>query len=159
MQSNNYYMDKQIIRILFVINLILYICITSVLIYKLYYKSTLNNTIISVVRISGIGLITAYTIMTFIILPLRHSSMCYSVSPEKIIIHSGVIIKKKICVKTSAIQYITIVRCPISDRINFNFLLMNVYGKTLNLKFLSLNDMEKIVNILQPVLKGKNYLC
>jgi len=153
-----YYSDKRTLNILNVINILLFICIIIGLIYKMYSIKELFRVTELIVEIVVFTLITAYAILAFVMLPIWYRSLCYCVSSEEIIIYSGVIVKRTTYIKTDLIQYTTVVKSPACFGANFNFLLMNVCGKRLVMKFLSLQDMEEINKIIQSKLESKGSL-
>lgn len=156
---NKYYSDKKVLKILFVINVMLLICIIIALIYKMYYKSTYNAVVEPIPERVTFALIIVYAVLAFVMLPIWYHSLNYSVSHEEIIIQSGVFIKKVIRLRTSAVQYVTIVKCRILPKVNLNILLMSVYGKMLVMRFLSSDDLEEIVRIVRFGSEGKKELC
>lgn len=156
---NKYYSDKTILKILIVINVIMLICIIIALIYKLYYKNTYNAVVEPIPERVTFALIIVYAFLAFVMLPIWYCSLNYSVSHEEIIIQSGVFIKKVIRLRTSDVQYVTIVKCRILPKVNLNILLMNVYGKMLVMRFLSSDDLEEIVRIIRFGSEGKKELC
>lgn len=152
---DKYYTDKNVLKILYVINIIAIICIIILVIYKLYYKITYSVVSNSISGMSALALVIVYAFLAFVMLPIWYCSLNYSVSSEEIIIQSGVLIKKVVCLRTSDVQYLTTVKCRFLPKINLNFLLMNVYGKMLAMKFLSSDDLEEIVRIICSVSEGK----
>ena len=143
-----YYSDKTSLKILSVINTLIMICIITVIKYLLYYISENFSAFETAAEIVAAILIIAYAFFSFVILPLWHRSLCYTILADEMILRSGVIFKNSIHVKISAIQYTTVVKCPVSSKINFNFLLMHVYGGRLVLMFLSLQNLAEINKII-----------
>ncbi|MBP1548624.1 MAG: PH domain-containing protein [Oscillospiraceae bacterium] len=154
-----YKSDKNALTLLIVINILIEICIISLTIYKLYIKKTYSNDYELLMHIAAYALIITYAIFAFVMLPLWFCSLRYFVSSEKIIIQSGVLVKKRIYVRTEAIQYIVVVKCPVVFKVNINIILINVFGNRINLPFLSLHDVEEISKIIQFKLERKNDLC
>ena len=152
---NKYYSDKTVLKIQVVINVMLLFCIIIALIYKTYYKNTYNAVVEPIPEKVTFSLIIVYAFLAFVMLPIWYCSLNYAVSSEEIILQSGVLIKKVIRLRTSDVQYLTTVKCRFLPKINLNFLLMNVYGKMLAMKFLSSDDLEEIVRIIRSVPEGK----
>lgn len=154
-----YYADKYILKFLFVINTIVLFCIMILIVYKKYYKNTENVLPESIPVTTVFALVIVYALFAFVMLPIWYRSLNYSVSPEEIIIQSGVISKAVTYLKTSEIQYVTTVKCRILPKVNLNFLLMDVYGKKLIMKFLSTENLEEIVKSIRFESEGKKKLC
>lgn len=149
---NKYKSDKSILTILSVISIIMLFCIIYLINNYLYYISARINISEHILKIAALILIIAYVTFAFVILPLWHRSLKYFISDKEIVIHSGVVIENSIHVKMSSIQYTTAVKCPFSNKINFNILLLSLCNKRLALMFLSLHDMEEINKIIQSQL-------
>ncbi|MBP1559760.1 MAG: PH domain-containing protein [Oscillospiraceae bacterium] len=103
-------------------------------------------------------LVTAYVVFLLIILPLWYRSVSYTVSPEGIVLRSGVFFKNTRYVKMSAVQYTTTVSMPFSKYTSFNFLLINAYGGRLLFCFLSSSDLEEIDKKIQQALRSRGGL-
>ncbi len=162
-----YYADKNSLNFLRVVAFVLLICISFVLIYYLYCTKTSNSELYLqtnfavyeiIVWILIAALITAYVVFLFIILPMWYRSVSYVITPDEIIISSGVIFRNTTYVKIASVQYTATVRCPLSNYTSFNFLLINAYGGRLVMMFLSSSDMEKINNKIQSYLKDRGGL-
>lgn len=153
-----YKSDKNILKFLIVISILLLICIIIAIIYYLYFKIACYKDCKWIIRIVAFSLITTYAALAFVMLPMWYRSLCYFVSSEKIIIESGIFVKKRIYVRTDQIQYVTVIKCARLFKNNINILLINVYGKRIIIPFLSLHDMEEINKIIHSQLEGKSSL-
>lgn len=154
-----YYADKELIKFLSVINVIVLYCIIILIIYQEYYRNIENVLPESIPVTTVFALVIVYALLAFVMLPIWYRSLNYSVSPEEIIIQSGVISKAVTYLKTSEIKYVTTVKCRILPKINLNFLLMDVYGKKHIMKFLSTENLEEIVKIIRFESEGMKKLC
>ena len=154
-----YKTDKSVLNILIVINIFIEICIILNVIYEKYIKMTYLDGYEMIMRAAAIALIITYAVFAFVMLPLWYCSLDYFVASREIIIQSGIFVKKRIYVRTDAIQYIVLVKCPLMFKTNINIILMNVYGERIKMPFLSLHDMEEISKIIQLQLKQKRGLC
>lgn len=148
-----YKTDNSILKFLFVINGIILICIILLVIYKLYIENRGNVQYKSEALMSYIGLVIIYVILSCIILPRWYRSLEYYVSSEEIIIQSGVALRRKVVLRNSAINVITLLRIPVFYRVNMNFMLIDAHCKRVIIKFLRLQDMEEILGVVQPSYK------
>ncbi len=153
-----YKLDNQAIKLLNVILFILTICIMFFVKYVQYTKIGEIRYIPIIANAVILALCITYAIIAFIILPLWFRSVCYTVTQDEIIIKSGVLLRRTVYVKISAVQYLTAVKGPLSGHINLNFLLINAYGGRLYLMFLSSKDMEEIYKRINSYLKDRGGL-
>ena len=159
MLNCKYYGDKSILKILTVISIIIQICIIIIIIYEVYNNVVRSIPLKLVYVVTTFVLITAYAITSLVILPLWFRSLCYVVSSDEIIIHSGVLVKKVIRVKVTDIHYTSVIKIPVWVNKTMNFLLINLCGKRVLLKFLCSQDMEEIDRIIRGRSEGNGRIC
>ena len=164
-EMKKYKSDNSSIKFLRVFIIVIIICIIIAIKYLLYYieRSDKYFTIESnAPEIIGwifiAALITAYVVFLFIILPMWYRSVYYVITPDEIIIKSGAIFKNTTYIKISTVQYISTVKCPLSEYTSFNFLLINAYGGRLAMMFLSVSDLEEISKKIQSYLRDRGGL-
>ena len=139
-----YKLDNKALNMLTVILFIATNSIVAILKYLEYIKLGEISGFSIIVIVIVITLYSAYVVTAFFILPRWFRSVCYIVSQDEIIIESGVFVLRKVYVKISAIQYISVIRMPWYRHINMNLLLMNVYGGHIYMLFLSAYQLEEI---------------
>lgn len=154
-----YNADIKSLNFLRVFIFILTICIILLLKYLSYYFVSRYQTCFYFIeiaaRILSILLLTAYVVFVLIILPLWYRSVSYTLTPDEIILRSGIVFKNTTYIKMSSVQYITTVMMPFSRQTSFNFLLINAYGGIRSCVFLSVSDMEEISKKIQFYLSSR----
>ncbi len=145
---DKYYLDKNALAILNVIIICISVCIIVVIKYLLYYKLAEYNAVKLAIEIVAAGLVTIYVVWLLIILPMWYRSVCYTLSKDELRINSGVVLRKLICVKLADVQYIETLKVPIFYKASLNFLLINISGKRVVLKYLSNAHLEELYNKL-----------
>lgn len=102
----------------------------------------------------AIGLI--FILTAFAGLPLYFSQASYYVSGQEIVRAAGFFVRNRQFMKTSAIQYVTLIRTPFSQQTGLNFVLINALGGHLLLPFLSRRDAEDILRSLTETLHARS---
>ncbi len=153
-----YKLDKHPQYILNVIIFILTNCIVITIKYLEYIKLGDIAYVSTIIDIVVVILYIGYAATAFVILPLWFQSVCYTVTQDEIILKSGILFSHTIYVKISAIQYLTVVKAPLYNRINMNILLINAYGGRLAMLFLSYENLEEIYNRISRYLKDRGGL-
>lgn len=82
--------------------------------------------------------------LDFILLPIYFSKTFYCITDELITKNSGMIFTAKQLMKKSSVQYISVIKLPLSDYTAFNFIIIHALGGTMLLSFLSSSDTEEI---------------
>ncbi len=141
-----YKSDNNIYKILFVISIIGLFCIIAFIIYLKYLLCSKCGIDESLAAILAAVIITAYVGWAFVILPMWYRSLFCLVSDEGIELHSGVLFEKISYVRFSKIQYTEREIWTIFPKNNVNNLLIQVGGKRLKMKFLSLSDLSELEN-------------
>ena len=91
-----------------------------------------------------ITLAALYFICGIIMLPIYFAQMKYTVSPDRIASHSGLLYSITQNMKISAIQYTTLISVPLLSRCGFNFVIANALGGRIVMSFLTRNDASDI---------------
>lgn len=97
-----------------------------------------------------------YILAGAIWLPLFLKTLVYNISPDEIVVNSGVIFRNKVIMKTSAVRHITLVTTPFSKATGLNFVIVNVMGGNAILSFISWKDCEKILRTLRGICSKQN---
>lgn len=90
-----------------------------------------------------------YILTAIIYLPLYIKKTIITIAENEIIVRTGVFIETKSIMRHDAVQYISIVRTPLSKYTSLNNIVVNALGGRLFLLFLSRENAEEIVDILQ----------
>jgi uncharacterized membrane protein YdbT with pleckstrin-like domain len=104
--------------------------------------------IIAILAVAGIFIGSVY-------LPVFFKSAGYYINSDKIVKKTGVFIKTNQCMKISSVQYITSVTTPFSMHTGFNFIILNAFGGSLILSFLSKKDMDEISSFIFDKIKSR----
>ena len=90
-----------------------------------------------------------YILSALIYLPLYIKKTIIIIGESEIIVRSGVFVETKSIMRHDAVQYISIVRTPLSKYTSLNNIVVNALGGRLFLLFLSRENAEEIVDILR----------
>ena len=153
-----YKLDNKALNMLTVILFIATNSIVAILKYLEYIKLGEISGFSIIVIVIVITLYSAYVVTAFFILPRWFRSVCYIVGQDEVIIESGVFVLRKVYVKISAIQYISVIKMPWYQHINMNLLLMNVYGGRICMLFLNAFQLEEIYKHISKYLKDRGGL-
>lgn len=82
------------------------------------------------------------------LLPMYFRRTVVYIGTSEISVHSGLIFLWREHMKASAVQYVSLVRAPLSSLTGFNFVFIHALGGTVVLPFLSSADAEEIITLL-----------
>jgi uncharacterized membrane protein YdbT with pleckstrin-like domain len=134
-----------------IIRFVILIIMTAAILVSYYYLSfipVLMWIIIAILAVAGIFIGSVY-------LPVFFKSAGYYINSDKIVKKTGVFIKTNQCMKISSVQYITSVTTPFSMHTGFNFIILNAFGGSLILSFLSKKDMDEISSFIFDKIKSR----
>lgn len=102
----------------------------------------------------GIVCATAF-VLDFILLPIYFYKTSYTVGENYISKKGGIFFTTKQYMKKSSVQYITVLKTPLSKFTAGNFIVIHALGGGIILHFLSDNDTEEIKNLMKKWTKEK----
>lgn len=94
-------------------------------------------------------LVVIYILTALVYLPIYISKTVITIGENEIIVKSGVFFETKSIMTHDAVQYISIVRTPLSKYTSLNNIVVNALGGRQFLLFLSRDNAEEIVDILR----------
>lgn len=94
--------------------------------------------------VCGVGFL-----LNFILLPIYFYKTSCTVGENYVSKKGGIIFTSKQYMKKSSVQYITVIKTPLSKFTAGNFLIIHALGGGIILYFLSDNDTEEIKNLMK----------
>lgn len=98
--------------------------------------------------VTGVFCFTAFA-LDFILYPLYFSKTSFCVSKDFITKKSGMLFTKKQLMKKSSVQYLSVVKTPLSGFTGMNFVIICALGGKIILSFLSREDVDEISEMLR----------
>lgn len=138
-----YYADKRPLNLLCVVVVALAACIIGVVYYYLYFIPWLKKLLIGIVIASSVW-------TAFIWLPFYFKKASFLISPEALTCSTGFLWRTRKTMRTSSIQYVTLITFPFLKTTGFNFILVSALGGKLLIPFLSEKDAKEILKRLSP---------
>ena len=96
-----------------------------------------------------IGIFCTLAFLTgFVLTPLYFRSLRCIVTPHQITCRSGILLHREKSVRMRTIQYVQIVTGPFDGALGLNFIVLHVYGGSMQLFFLRRRDRREIARLL-----------
>lgn len=105
--------------------------------------------------IAGVICAVAF-IFVFILLPIYFSRTSYTLEKDLIIKDEGMIFFSTQYMKKDAVQYVKLLKTPLSDITSGNFLIINALGGKIIFSFLSTPEAYEIKAVLEKWARGDN---
>lgn len=137
-----YFADKTCLNIIRLLIILLTFAIVILSYIYLYFIPIVMWMMMIVCAVAGIFVSSVY-------LPLYFRNACYYISDIYVIKRTGVFIKVRQVMKIESIEFVTSITMPLSRFTGFNFLVINAFGGSMVLMFLSRRDMEEITKRLE----------
>lgn len=89
------------------------------------------------------------------LLPMFFRRTVIYLSSKEITMHTGLFFLRRIHMRMSAVQYVTLVTLPFSELSGFNFIAVRALGGSLVLPFLNKVDCDEIISALHSEIAGR----
>lgn len=103
----------------------------------------------------GVGVVCGLAFFVdFILLPLYFAKCSFTIGQNGATKHGGIFFTTASHVKKSSVQYVTVVKTPLSKLTAMNFIIIHVLGGIVILNFVSSDDVDEIDVIMKNWAEG-----